>query len=276
VSSRTALAVALLLAACGTTAAAQDEQREDIPDIKSIAYGDVVSDHLRADGDTLGDGSVYKMFVFNGDDGDSVTISLSSLDFNTYLLLADSVDTVLESDDDSGGKCNSQVTTVLPTTGRYILYATSAFSGKVGEFEVSVQKGMHAPPSTDPCAGFFETKGTVVMGDSVRGTLGPPDPMLGGSYYQIWDISIPVGDSATVDLKSGAFDAVLVLYRGFATALRMDDDGGGACHSRMIVEGPDYPLKVMVRSGKAEGTGEFQLRIVPEILPVVTESQCLP
>ncbi|UCG88798.1 MAG: PPC domain-containing protein [Gemmatimonadota bacterium] len=271
-NSHSATAAVLLVAACATTAAAQDEG----PRFAEISYGDVVASQLEIEDDSLVDGSLYKMYVLSGVAGDSVTISLSSRDFNTHLMLTDSVDTVLEADDDSGGECNSHLTAVLPTDGYYIVYATSTFRARVGEFELSVQKGLHSPGSTAVCGGFFETKGAVAIGDSIRGNLGPPDQILQGSYYQVWDVSIPVGETATIDLKSGEFDAVLVLYRGFASPLTMDDDGGGACHARLVIEGPSYPIKVMIRSGKEEETGEFQLRVVPGALPVVAESQCLP
>jgi hypothetical protein len=272
VNSYTATAAALLVAACAARVAAQDEA----PTITQIAYGELVTGHLGMEDDSLIDGSFYRMYVFNGETGDSVTVSMSSRDFNTQVLLTDSLDKVLDSDDNSGGECNSHLTAVLPVEGFYVVYATSAYRAKFGEFELSVQKGMHAPASTEGCGGFFESKGTIAVGDSVRGTLGPPDPELQGSYYQVWDVSIPVGDTATIDLRSGQFDALLVLYRGFASALRMNDDGGGACHARLVVEGPDYPIKVMVRSSKEEETGEFQLRVVPGALPVVEQSQCLP
>ena len=271
-NSYTATAAALLVAACAAKAAAQDEA----PTISQIAYGEAITSHLGFDDDSLMDGSYYKRYVFTGEAGDSVTVSMASRDFNTHLMLTDSVDAVLESDNDSGGECNSHLTAVLPVDGLYIVYATSAYRAKVGEFELSVQQGMHAPASTARCGGFFESKGTVAMGDSIQGILGPPDPEFQGSYYQIWDIAIPVGDTATIDLRSGQFDALLVLYRGFASALRMNDDGGGACHARLVVEGPDYPIKVMVRTSKEAETGEFQLRVVPGALPVVEQSQCLP
>jgi hypothetical protein len=272
VSLHTATAVALLLAAGAATAAAQDR----VPNFAEVSYGDVVASHLGIEDDSLIDGALYKMYLFTGEAGDSITISLSSSDFNTQLLLTDSVDTLLESDDDSGGECNSRLSAVLPSDGYYVIYATSAFRAKVGQFELSIQKGTYPRGSTAVCGGFFETMGTVAMGDSVQGTLGPPDQILRGSYYQVWDVSIPVGETATIDLKSGEFDAVLVLYRGFATPLMMNDDGGGACHARIVIEGPDYPLKAMVRTGKAEETGTYQLRILTGALPVIEESQCLP
>lgn len=268
---RDAAVVALIAGFFGTAAAAQEETASPTP----IDFGETVTQRLEVTDDTLVDGSSYKMYIFAADAGDSVTISIKSIDFNTHLFLSDSVDTILETDDDSGGDCNAHLSTVIPTSGSYVIYATSTYPGRTGEYELELQKGMQAPTSTKRCGGFFTSKGTIALGDSTDGELGPPDGKLSGSYYQVWDLSIPVGETATVDFKSGNFDAVLVLYRGFAAALEMNDDGGGACHARLVITGPNFPLKIMLRTGKADETGEYQLRVIPGALPIVEESQCL-
>jgi hypothetical protein len=264
--------VAIMAASCVTAAAAQEDPGSPL----TIDFGETVTQSLEAADDTLVDGSSYKMYLFIAEEGDSITIMLKSIDFNAHLFLSDSMDTILETDDDSGGDCNAHLSTVIPTSGTYAVYATSTYPGRAGQFELELHKGMQAPASTKRCGGFFQSKGTIALGDSTEGTLGPPDSKLGGSYYQIWDLEIPEGEAATVDFKSGSFDAVLVLYRGFASALEMNDDGGGACHARLVITGPNFPLKLMLRTGKADETGDYQLRVVPGALPVIAESQCLP
>ena len=54
-----------------------------------ISYGETLSGFLTAADDSLADGSLYKMFLFSGEAGDSITISVNSLDFNAHLLFAD-------------------------------------------------------------------------------------------------------------------------------------------------------------------------------------------
>jgi hypothetical protein len=256
----------------GTAAAAQEETLSPT----AIDFGETVTQHLEVTDDTLADGSSYKLYMFAAEAGDSVTITIKSIDFNAHLFLTDPVDSIIEADDDSGGDCNAHLSAVIPANGSYVIYATSTYPYRTGEFELELHKGMQPPTSSKRCGGFFASKGTIAVGDSTAGTLGPPDSKLSGSYYQIWDLSIPVGETATVDFRSGSFDAVLVLYRGFASALEMNDDGGGACHARLVITGPNFPLKIMLRTGKADETGEYQLLVVPGALPIVEESQCLP
>ncbi len=271
VSLRATILVTLFAAALATAATAQD----DNPFI-DISVGETYTGQLVAGGDSLVDGSWFEMFLFNGEAGDTVTIAIASIDFNAHLFLADSLDTILETDDDSGGECNPHLAYILPEGGRYIVYVTSTYRAKTGQYELSILPGTVPPPSSKRCGGFFDSKGTLALGEIVEGTLGPPDPKLGGSHYQIWDLEVTVGDSVTVDFKSGNFDAYMVLYRGFATAIASNDDGGGACHARRVIAGSGHPLKVMLRTGKADESGDFTLSMVAGALPLVEESQCLP
>ncbi len=239
-----------------------------------ISYGETLSGFLTAADDSLADGSHYKMFLFSGDAGDSVTVSVSSLDFNAHVLFADSLDTILADDGDGGGLCNAHMTHVLPTSGRYIVYATTFYPHDVGEFQISLNKGAMAPGSTRPCGGFFDTKGMLSVGDSAMGTLGPPDSKLGPSYFQAWEIEVPEGQTVTIDLQSIIFDARLTLYRGFATAIDANDDGAGACNARIVLTGDGHPHSVVLTTGKQDETGPYILRVQEGALPIVQESQC--
>ena len=275
---RATVLVTLFAAALATAATAQGDSlvTDNIPLMKEISVGDSYAGQLVAGGDSLADGAWFEPFWFSGEAGDAITISIASTDFNAYLLLADSTYTVIETDDDSGGECNSHLSYVLPASGSYYVYVSSAYRNRIGQYEVSILPGTVEPRSTKQCGGFFDISGTLASGETVEGNLGTSDPMLQGSYYQIWDLAVPVGETVTVDFRSGDFDAFLVLYRGFATAVTTNDDGGGACHARLIVDGSDSPLKVMLRTGKADETGDFTLSMVAGALPLVEESQCLP
>ena len=239
-----------------------------------IGYGATLSGSLTASDDSLPDGSHYKMYTFAGEAGDSVTISISSLDFNAHLMFADSLEAIVADDGDGGGMCNAHLTHVLPTTGRYIVYATTFYPHDVGEFRISLNKGYTDPGSTRPCGGFFDANGTLSMGDSAIGTLGPPDPKLGPSFYQVWEIDVVEGQTVTIDLQSIIFDARLTLYRGFATAIDANDHGAGACNARLVMTGDGHPHRVVMTTGKRDETGPFILRVQQGALPIVQESQC--
>jgi len=274
VNFKTILTTATTVALMATTAVAQEVPEEEVNPFPPIAFGETISGFLTAEDDTLADGSYYETFLFTGEQGESVTVSLNSLDFNAHALLADSMDTIVFADGDGGGSCNAHLNYVLPAAGFYTVFVTTLTPHETGEFQVSLNKGTLAAGSTRPCAGFFDKKGTLAAGDSTMGTLGPPDPKLGPSYYQVWGLELAEGQTVTIDLQSIIFDARLTLYRGFSTAVNMNDDGGGSCNARLVVTGDGHPYEVLMTTGKEEETGPYLLRVTEGALPIVQVSQC--
>lgn len=247
---------------------------------EQINYGETLVAYLTTSDDALPDGSYYRAFAFRGQADDTLTIALASIDFDAVLLLADSSGELLSEDgidDNGGGNCNAHLNYVVPVDGHYLVLATSSYPGEVGEFQVSVSRGARPPASTNECRGFFVTTGTLQRGDSVVGHLGPPeDSKFGQSYYQVWGLDVPQGQTVTVDLASDEFDARLTLYRGFRTPVEGNDDGGGQCNARLVITGGSHPYRVLLHTGKPDETGAFTLTMVDGALPVVTESQCVP
>jgi serine protease Do len=241
--------------------------------------GETLVAYITTSDEALPDGSYYRAFSFTGQTDDTLTISLASIDFDAVLLLADSSGELLNDgiDNNSGGNCNAHLNYVVPVDGDYLILATSNYPTEIGEFQVSLSRGVRPPASGEPCRGFFATKGTLHVGDSVTGQLGPPeDSKLGPSYYQVWDLAVPQGQTVTVDLASDEFDARLTLYRGFRTPLDANDDGGGKCNARLVLTGGPHPHRILLTTGKEDETGAFQLTMVDTALPVVAESECMP
>ncbi len=247
---------------------------------QSIAYGETLSAYLTTSDDALPDGSFYKAFHFRSQSADTITMTLVSIDFDAVLLLADSSGELISpggSDDNAGGQCNSHLTFVVPVSGDYLVLATTNYPARVGEFQLSLTRGVRAAPSTEDCRGFFETSGTLAPGDSIFGRLGPPaDGKLGPSYFQVWALAMPQGHTMTVDLASDEFDSRLTLYRGFRTAMDANDDGGGGCSARLVLTGGAHPLRVLLTTGKEDETGKYVLTMVSGALPITQESQCSP
>ncbi len=81
-----------------TPVVAQEE-----PGYQEIGYGETVSDFLTADDFLFEDGTSYKIYLFDGGAGDTVTIQLLSADFNAQLIVVDSSYNPLADDRDSGG-----------------------------------------------------------------------------------------------------------------------------------------------------------------------------
>ncbi|MGB3572682.1 MAG: PPC domain-containing protein [Phormidesmis sp.] len=87
----------------------------------------------------LDDGSLYDQYTFSASDGQYVTISLESEDFDPYLILLDPTgQRIGENDDVSSTNRNSRLIVTLPSTGLYTAVANSYESGRSGEYAITI------------------------------------------------------------------------------------------------------------------------------------------
>jgi Bacterial pre-peptidase C-terminal domain len=86
------------------------------------------------------DGSFYQQYTFQGNAGQTVTISLDSPDFDTYLIVLDATDQKIgENDDMSANNTNSQVTLTLPANGTYRIIANAYDRSGQGSYTLVVR-----------------------------------------------------------------------------------------------------------------------------------------
>ncbi len=86
------------------------------------------------------DGSLYQTYTFEGQAGQSVTLSLKSPDFDTYLMLLDSSYTkIAESDNLSNTNTNSQMSVTLPRRGTYRVIVNARDSSGRGRYLLEVR-----------------------------------------------------------------------------------------------------------------------------------------
>lgn len=77
-------------------------------------------------------------YTFAGKAGDTVTISMSSTDFDTFLVLQSPAGEEIASNDDYARSLNSTIVITLPANGTYKVLARS-FSGQGGSYLVTVR-----------------------------------------------------------------------------------------------------------------------------------------
>lgn len=77
-------------------------------------------------------------YTFSGKSGDTVTISMTSTDFDTFLVLHAPSGEELASNDDYARSLNSTIVFTLPANGTYKVVARS-FSGQGGNYLVTVR-----------------------------------------------------------------------------------------------------------------------------------------
>lgn len=86
-----------------------------------------------------GDGSLFDVYTFEGYAGQSVTITLQSLDFDPYLILLDKDgNQIADNDDLNESNQSSGLTVTLPNSGSYFAVVNGYDSNSRGEYILSV------------------------------------------------------------------------------------------------------------------------------------------
>jgi hypothetical protein len=107
---------------------------------------------------------------------------------------------------------------------------------------------------------------TIAVGDTVRDSLTRRDAVLPAesTYAQQWRVAGRAGQTVTIDLVTGAFDAyAFLLGPGFERSAPQDDDSGGRCNARLTVRFPQTgEYFIVVTSRERRATGAFTLTLV--------------
>lgn len=113
------------------------------PSGSAISLGQTMRGALDASDNRMGDGSFYQDFVYHGQAGERITVTLRATGFDAYLKLGRMVDgsyRELASDDDSAGGTDSRLTLTLPDAGDYVIRANTLFKDKTGPFTVTIER----------------------------------------------------------------------------------------------------------------------------------------
>lgn len=123
------------------------------PTGSSIAFGDTVTGTLNQTQDS---------WTFEGSAGDSVTISMTSTDFDTYLELYGPDGQVVTTNDDGGQGLNSLIENfVLPANGTYTIVARSFANAGTGSYTLSLAtSGADSGSAPTPGTHTFANGGT--------------------------------------------------------------------------------------------------------------------
>ncbi len=203
-----------------------------------IAVGQTLTGSL-ANGDcqlTEMDGSLtyIDFYSFNGTAGQPVSISMSSSNFDTYLLLVDPDGKVIEEDDDGGDGSNSRIpmdggVVILPVTGQYIIGANS-YNTATGAYSVTLNARDANCAATN-----------LNYNQTVSGMLTSADCAVnfdGDVYYtDLYTFSGTAGQQITIRMSSTVVDSYLVLDTPSGANSVSDDDGGGGNDARIPASG---------------------------------------
>ncbi|HEU0298662.1 MAG TPA: PPC domain-containing protein [Longimicrobium sp.] len=114
-------------------------------DRAGIVYGQTVHGALEATDARAEDESFYDAWFFSGRAGETVEITLESVEFDAFLVLGRMQGggewTQLETNDDAGDQgTDSQIVFTLPEDGEYVIRANSLSAGETGGYTLSLRR----------------------------------------------------------------------------------------------------------------------------------------
>lgn len=180
-------------------------------------------------------------------------IDLVSTDFDAYLRLLDKAGNQLAEDDDSGGNLNARIVHSIDKDGDYQIVVTS-FDGQLGKFSLKVREFV--------LKGEEKPREVGKDGLSVNGQINQQDMSAVGKLGKVYSVQLKKGQTYTIDLASGDFDAYLFLFDGKSKLLAQDDDSGGGTDSRIVFRAEaDGVYHIIATSLDGDDTGEFSLKV---------------
>lgn len=202
-----------------------------------LALGQTVEGTLRR--------RVQDRWVFQGQGGDLVTITMISAEFDSYLELLGPGGQSLATDDDGLGYPDARILSFrLPAAGAYTIVARSFGDHGAGRYTLTLEPGQEVQTGG----------GTIALGQTVAGEL------LSGEG-DVWTFSGTAGARVTIAVDSPV-DTTLTLLGPDASELRYNDDGGPGLNPliedfRLPTSGT-YSIRVRGFGGR---TGPYQLSL---------------
>jgi hypothetical protein len=243
-------------------------------DVRRIAMGQTVSGRLAASDPVLGDGSHYHMYLYQGQQGERITVTLRSGDFDAFLSGGSAdADSFEDSDDDGAGGTDARLVATVGRSGAYLIRVNSLEGGETGAYTLTVERAsaQAAGPSTEappaPATGAGEVR-NIAMGETATGRLSTADPAFNdGTHFHTYVYRGRPGDHAVVTLRSADFDAMLLgghVVNGEWVDDTRDDDGAGGTDSRLrFTVGPSGVYGLRANTYGSGETGAYTLSLQP-------------
>jgi Zn-dependent metalloprotease len=218
-----------------------------------LKIGNVRNGALASGDLTMPDGSYFDQYTFEGVEGQLVKITMTSPDFDAYLILQDPYfDSVVHGDDLADGSTNAQVALKIPYAGTYRILANTYSQGDTGQYTLSLAAGSlteGTPQSTSLRYGV-EVSGRLTDGDLA---------LLDETRYDEYAFAGHIGQQVTISMSSATLDCYLVLYDEFEDILAEDDDSGPGTDALITYTLPEDATYLIAANQAALSSGDYAL-----------------
>jgi len=241
----------------------------------TLGSGSTVNGALQSGDLVRGDGTYADGYLYRGQAGEQLTVTLRSNQFDTWLVVDDPGSSFRETNDDGDGGTSSRMTVTLPRTTTYIIVANSLSKGATGSYSLSVQSnrsgggGGGGSVASSGSGGELSTLysrgglSRIGVGQTVNGQLTGGDFLrTDGTYADGFLYNGQAGEKLKITLRSTQFDSWLVVDEPNGPYRETNDDGAGGNDSQMIVTLPRSGPYLIVANTVSKGTtGSYTLSV---------------
>ncbi len=227
--------------------------------------GSVQGDLSRGD-DQLDSGEFVDVYEVQGRAGQPLSVVMRSDDFDAYLMVRGPGDFEEDNDDSGDDGTNAGLDLRLPADGTYRITATSYEPGESGRYTLSMS-GAGAGARAQATGGGRGPQnaggGMLQPGRGASGALAQGDRRLeAGEFADDWELQVRRGETYTVSLDAGDFDAYLMVRGPGGLSEDIDDDPGqrGGRNSRLTFTAvADGTVEISATSFGPDETGRYQI-----------------
>ncbi|MBT9313060.1 trypsin-like peptidase domain-containing protein [Leptothoe kymatousa] len=219
---------------------------------------------IRIDGETtrasldntsnvLPDNSYFNVHSFEGQAGQRISITMSSRQLDSYLLLYGPNQEYLGENDDNSNSRNARLDITLPNSGTYLVFANSYGAREQGQYELTVRS-----------SGGSSNRANNPYLINEDGTLSNQDRRLtDNSLYDEYLFSGERGQNITINLNSEEFDAYLLLVDNKGNKLAESDDISQSNTNSSIRIALPYTgeYRIIVNAYDQQGQGQYQISV---------------
>lgn len=113
----------------------------DVRSLPRIVAGQQVSGRITTSDFLRTDGSYADGYVYQGRAGETITVTMRSPDMDAWVVVDDPNGPLRETDDDSAGGTDAELTVTLPRTALYLIVANSVGDPNTGRYTLFVRSG---------------------------------------------------------------------------------------------------------------------------------------
>ena len=195
----------------------QERRPQMTRDVRTLTVGAPIRGELDSGDSTFQAGEYHDTYVFDGSEGDTIRVELSSADFDTYLGLVTPSGEEIANDDYEGAADRSVIELTLPETGRYRVQATSYAAAETGSYRLALTTSTVAVPverrSRGRVYGLFAGISDYAGDDldlqyTAEDAVRIRDALIGGGGMRAEDAYTFVDSDATIANLSSAIRAI--------------------------------------------------------------------